>query len=115
MLASREEIKRVIKDIRNRRNKWVLSRRPKNMATLANLAIQETLALDIIYNKISWQDYISGPETDGHPRPIPGDIWVFGLIIENVECYLKFQDRPNGGVVWISLHDAKYPMNYPYK
>lgn len=60
MLASREEIKRVIKDIRNRRNKWVLSRRPKNMATLANLAIQETLALDIIYNKTSWQDYISG-------------------------------------------------------
>ncbi|TDG89642.1 hypothetical protein C5L29_001601 [Lactiplantibacillus pentosus] len=41
------------------------------MATLANLAIQETLALDIIYNKISWQDYISGPETDDHPRPIP--------------------------------------------
>jgi len=44
--------------------------------------------------------------------PIPGNIWIFGL---NVDLYLKFQDRPEGPVIWISIHQANYPMNFPYK
>jgi len=114
-VTSADDIKAVIASIRMRRNKWILSRRPKNIKTLQDLAITDSIAFDFIYQKLVWQDYISGPEPDNHAKRIPGEVWVFGLALENRNCYLKFQDRPNGVVIWISLHIATFPLVFPFK
>lgn len=87
----------------------------KNLLTLASLGLDSTAIFDFIYKSLSWRDYVSGPEKDNHKPPIPGDIWIFGLVIENQLCYLKFQDRPNGLVIWISIHKAEYPIYFLYK
>ncbi|MFT8477493.1 MAG: hypothetical protein ABF682_08815 [Liquorilactobacillus sp.] len=66
-------------------------------------------------NSLTWQNYISGPIADNHQPPVPGNIWIFGLDIDNLSCYLKFQDKPSGTVLWISLHEAEHPLYFPYR
>lgn len=109
-----DEIKRELKNIQSRRSKWLMSNRRKNIHSLFNLGINPEIALDEIYTNLSWKNYIAGPEIDDHYPPIPGAIWIFGLRILETPCYIKFQDRPNGVVFWISVHEAKYPLNFPY-
>lgn len=113
-LTNVDDIKNIIKDIQNRRNQWQLSSRPKNLQTLSELGIDKDIAFDKIYNLLTLEKYVSGPIADDHNPPIPGNIWIFGLDIDNTSCYLKFQDRPNGVVLWISLHEAEYPLHFPY-
>lgn len=115
ILADIEEIKSILKSIRKRRNKWRMSNRSKNIATLRYLGITDEVAFDSIYNQLRYYDYVRGPEPDNHPKPIPGDIWIFGLVISDEECYLKFQDKPSGIVMWISIHKAIRPLSFPYK
>lgn len=76
-----DDIKKIIANIRNRRAQWKLSSRHKNLMTLSELGIDQEIAFDVIYNRLRPQNYISGPEPDDHPTPIPGNVWVFGLII----------------------------------
>ena len=114
-LTSVDDIKNIIKDIQDRREQWQLSPRRKNLLTLDSLGIDQNVAFDMIYNLLSWQNYISGPMPDDHPTPVPGNIWIFGLDIDNLSCYLKFQDRPSGVVMWISLHEAEHPLHFPYR
>lgn len=115
LMATKEEIENILNDIKLRRSLWRLSTRQKNLETLSNLGIDSVAVFDIIYNVLTWQDYISGPEQDNHEPPIPGNIWKFGLTIEDVDCYLKFQDKPNRIVMWISIHEAQFPLEFPYK
>ncbi len=112
-LTNINDIKKIIIDIQKRRNYWKLSTRRKNLLTLTELGITQSIAFDLIYNHIEWRDYVSGPQLDDHA--IPGNIWVFGLTINDHPCYLKFQDRPNGIVMWISFHIADYPLHFPYR
>lgn len=114
-MTNRDDVKKIVSKIRTRRDRWVLSRRPKNIQTLTKLAMTDVEIFNLIYQRISWQDYISGPELDNHTKPIPGDIWIFGLTIEGELCYLKIQDKPSGIVMWISVHIAAYPLHFPYK
>ena len=44
-----------------------------------------------------------------------GDVWLFGLDIENIECYLKFQIKGGNIIFWISTHPAEYSLEYPFK
>lgn len=74
-MASVDDIKRIIKDIHARRDRWVLSRRAKNFQTLTELAISADMAFDIIDHELSWQDYISGPSPDNRANPVRGDVW----------------------------------------
>ena len=90
-----DDIKNIIVSIQNRREQWRLSTRQKNLLT--------------------WKNYISGPIADNHQPPVPSDVWVFGLDINGLSCYLKFQDRPSGVVIWISLHEAEYPLYFTYR
>lgn len=114
-MAGREEIENILQDIKTRRNLWSLSSRYKNLETLSRLGIDDSAVFDIIYDNLTWRDYISGPEADNHVPPIPGNIWKFGLTIENIDCYLKFQDKPDRIVMWISIHEAEYPLEFPYR
>lgn len=114
-MTSIQAIQEVVGDIRSRRNSWQLSLRPVNLKTLDVLGITQDIAFSLIWRQLTWQDYISGPVADNHVQPIPGDIWVFGLTIEHQPCYLKFQDKPSGIVMWISLHIADYELRFPYR
>lgn len=114
-MAEKQEIEDTLNNIKNRKDLWKLSTRRKNLETLFRLGIDENAVFDTIYNNLTWQDYVSGPEEDNHVPPIPGNIWKFGLTIENIECYLKFQDRPDQLVMWISVHEAQYPLKFPYQ
>lgn len=56
-----------------------------------------------------------GPMADNHHPKIPGDIWLFGIDIENRECYLKFQIKNGDIIFWTSTHPAEYSVEYPLK
>lgn len=114
-LATQDEIIAILETIKSRRESWYLSSRRKNTLTLAELGIDNVAVFDIIYDNLTWRDYVEGPEADNHVPPIPGNIWIFGLEILNHLCYLKFQDRPDRIVMWISIHEAEYPLDFPYK
>lgn len=113
-MTNPDDIKEIIKKIKQKRESWKLSPRRKNIQTLAMLGIVENIALDEIYDKITWRDYHSGPSLDNHNPPVPGNIWVFGLTLSGTDCYLKFQDKPSGTIMWISLHEQERPLNLPY-
>ncbi|WP_334329791.1 hypothetical protein [Companilactobacillus sp. HBUAS59699] len=112
-MISREKVNEELQNIFSRRNEWRLSMRPKNLETLSRLAIDEKIAFEILVDNLTWKNYISGPKPDNHMPPSTGDIWIFGININSEECYLKFQDKPNGIVIWISYHIALYPLHYP--
>lgn len=114
-MATREEIEEILRSIRLRRELWVLSPRRKNLQTLSALGMDGETVFGIIYDTLSWRDYSKGPEPDNHVPPIPGNIWVFGLIISGQQCYLKFQDKPERTVMWISIHQAERQVELPYK
>lgn len=114
-MATQKEIEAILKSIRQRRDSWIFSTRRVNLMTLAELGIDQDEILEIIDHTLDWKDYVEGPEADNHVPPIPGNVWIFGLSIDETELYLKFQDRPEGPVIWISIHQANYPMNFPYK
>lgn len=115
VLTDINNVKNILKTIFNKRDKWQLSHRRKNLIALAEMGIDENIALDTVYQDLTYRDYSSGPLPDDHHPPIPGEVWIFGLNISDELCYLKFQDRPNSVVMWISLHQAEYPLEFPFK
>ena len=117
MYSSKNEIEEIIQKIRDKRRDWKLSPRRKNILTLVLLGVDEEEIFELIDKNLKWTDYFGGPEPDDHEPPIPGNIWKFGLVIGNHELYIKFQDRPqpHDDIMWISIHQADYPINYPYR
>ncbi|MDT6980574.1 hypothetical protein [Levilactobacillus zymae] len=109
------ELKQLIDQIKHDKSKWRISRRGKNLMAMATLGIDADEILNEIYAGIAWQDYVSGPEKDNHHPPIPGDIWIFGMVLDATECYLKFQLKAHHIVFWISAHPAAYPLHYPFR
>jgi len=101
--------------VKARRQKWQLSYRRKNLLTLSYLAVTEKVLFDLVYHKLSYRNYLAGPMPDNHVSVIPGNIWLFAMVIEHQTYYLKFQDRPSGMIMWISIHVAEWPVRYPFK
>lgn len=89
-----------------------MSNRVKNLNSLSKFKFTQQEVFNYIFNFLNWTDYISGPEPDRHFPPIPGDVWIFGLEINQINTYLKFQDRDDGIVFWISIHEADFPLYY---
>ena len=114
-MIEKEIIKEKLISIKQRRTTWEMSNRRKNTITLTKLGINIDVMLTEICEGLRWDDYVSGPELDNHASPIPGDVWVFGMTISEIDCYLKFQDKPSGVVLWISIHEAEKPLHFPFK
>lgn len=114
-MASPQEVRMIVQDIKKRRNAWRISKRAKNNELVSKLGLPQSEILKIVFDKLSWRDYSSGPEMDDHYPPRPGAIWKFGLKIGPYNCYLKFQDKPSGTVLWISIHPAERSMELPYR
>ena len=113
-IDNKADIQELILKIKNKREIWQLSPRPKNYKTLSDLGMDEDDIFDKIYENISLSNYSSGPLPDNHISPVKGDIWIFGLVIVGVNCYLKFQDKPTGIIMWISIHEQEHTLDFPY-
>ena len=93
---------------------WVLVPRPENKECILQLGfkyrdISETL-LDL-----SVEDYCEGPCRD---RDQPGDLWVFGKVMENKAVYIKMKLASFGPlriVRIISFHFAEHKLEHPFK
>lgn len=114
-MSQEEKARAIVALIKSNRNNWRISHRAKNYSAVVTLGLDLDEILDEIYQKITWRNYVEGPMSDNHHPIISGDIWLFGLNIENTECYLKFQIKSGNIVFWISTHPAEYPLNYPFK
>ena len=93
MSSTKDEIDKFIQDIKSRGDSWLLSRRRKNIVTLTELGLDQEEIFEIIIENLSWTDYVQGPELDDHEPSIPGNIWIFGLNIENNELPAIRQQR----------------------
>lgn len=114
-MSREEEVKAIVVLIKSNKNNWKISHRAKNYSAAVTLGIDLDEILDKIYQKITWRNFVAGPMADNHHPRIPGDIWLFGMDIENTECYLKFQIKSGNIIFWISTHPAEHPLNYPFK
>ena len=93
---------------------WVLVPRPENKECIIKLGfkyqgIKETL-LDL-----SVEDYCEGPYQD---RDQPGELWVFGKVMEGNVVYVKLKLASFGPlriVRVISFHFAEHTLEYPFK
>jgi len=91
----------------------ILSEREKNIGFLSSKGISiQTIKKCIL--ELSVCNYCSGPSSDKSTRN-RNDVWVFGVVIESIEIYIKlsFGDSMNK-VVCVSFHEAEFPMVYPY-
>jgi hypothetical protein len=76
------------------------------------------LTLDDVRDAIlglSVADYCGGPL---HDRNMPGDLWVFGKVMEGREVYIKLKLAKIGPVKRVrvvSFHFPKEPLCYPYR
>lgn len=122
VMISEDDARDIVSTIKARRRTWRVSHREKNeeFASIIGNAgdtdegIHEKV-FDEIFNNLTWTDYSSGPFPDTSRRHIPGNVWIFGLKIFEIECYLKFQDRASGRVMWISIHEAERALSFPFR
>lgn len=87
--------------------------RTKNINGLATLGITKAQRRDEIMT-LSVSHYCTGPDAD---RDRPGDVWIFGKMINGIEVYIKlkiFGDSNGKYAKCISFHPAEFPLCFPY-
>lgn len=88
--------------------------RSKNYKTFLELGLNLENIREIIL-ALSLVDYVKGPERD---KDKPGEIWVFGKQVMQVEVYIKLKIALIGKekiAKCISFHVAEFPIHYPNK
>ena len=93
---------------------WVLVPRPENKECILQLGFKIPDIKETVLG-LSVEDYCEGPCRD---RDQPGELWIFGKVIENQTVYIKLKLASFGPVRIvriISFHFAEYPLNYPLK
>jgi len=93
---------------------WVKGHQ-KNLQALAELGLTERQREEYILS-LSVEDYVAGPIRD---ELKPGDYWVFGRNIGNIEVYIKLKliqtRNDDEKAVCLSFHAAERPLKYPLK
>jgi hypothetical protein len=86
--------------------------RTKNRAFIAKHGLSPTVRREILLN-LRVEDYSDGPFMDDRI-----EIMIFGVFIDDIECYIKLGLRDFGeGYLCqcISFHEAEQSMSYPLK
>lgn len=95
----------------------------KNIETMRKLRRELGITYDDFKNEVletiqelEIKNYYQGPDLDDNPER---DLifWKFGVIIFDIEIYLKFDIREIDGkkvILW-SYHIPEYPIIYPFK
>jgi hypothetical protein len=92
---------------------WVFVQRAENTNCLLALGLTLQDLRDVILS-LSYHDYSLGPVSD---RDIPGQLWIFGKLVNGIEIYIKTKLVEIGDlrvVRIISFHPAGQPLQYPY-
>lgn len=92
----------------------LLGNRRKNYESLTQLGITKQIRKECIFN-LAVYDYCKGPEFDDSGS---GNIWIFGIEIDNHEIYIKLKiDEAEGEKIakCFSFHISNYQLHYPNK
>ncbi len=93
---------------------WVLVPRPENKECILQLGFKYQDIVETLLG-LSVEDYCEGPCRD---RDQPGDLWVFGKVMENKAVYIKIKLASFGPlriVRIISFHFADHTLEHPFK
>jgi hypothetical protein len=109
-----EAVKQTITDPVTRYDGWLLVKRTESVECITELGLTLTDVRDAILG-LSVADYCAGPLQD---RDMPGDLWVFGKVMEDREIYIKLKLARIGPVKRVrivSFHPAKESLCYPHR
>ena len=93
---------------------WRLVLRPENKECILQLGFKYQDIYETLLG-LSVEDYCEGPCQD---RDLPGELWVFGKVVENKTVYIKMKLASFGPlkiVRVISFHFAEHTLEYPFK
>lgn len=93
---------------------WVLVLRPENKECILQLGFKKQDIKDTILG-LSVEDYCEGPCKD---HDIPGELWIFGKVIDGKLIYIKIKLASFGTlrmVRVISFHFALHALTFPLK
>lgn len=110
-MISEHEVATVVSSLKENYSKWVTVPRPENQQTARDLGMSSKAILHYICQHLSPQNYVDGPLKDTSQHGYSGDVWIFGLTIRDIECYLKVQ-RQTDWDCWISIHESKHSIHY---
>lgn len=91
-----------------------LVERDKTDQTLIKLGLTRKNMRDELLG-LTVLDYCSGPDPDLNK---PGNVWVFGKLIEDQEIYVKLkvvEIEAFDEALCLSFHIAEKPLKYPHK
>ena len=108
-----DEFLEEFKETVSQRGLYIIPRR-ENQTALSELDIDESTREREILG-LSVKDYCSGPEPD---KDKPGDVWIFGKLIDVREVYIKLKIVKGAGkprAICLSFHPARSRLSFPYK
>lgn len=109
-----QEVKETITKPPGQYQSWVLVPRQENEDCIAELGLRFPDVRDVILG-LSVVDYCEGPVSD---HDMPGDLLVFGKMVEGKEVYIKLKLAALDilkKVRIVSFHFARESMYYPFK
>jgi|WetSurMetagenome_2_1015567.scaffolds.fasta_scaffold189902_1 hypothetical protein len=117
--ASREDIQKFLSScVLIAENSFFLAKRVENEKTIRELGFDKKVVKEIILS-LRVEDYSEGPCPD---RNYKNDVWIFGVVIDGKEIYIKLQisSYNNPGelvptLYCVSFHFAEQKMDFPYK
>lgn len=121
--TSRKEVEAFIKELKEiigndtfriESNFFLNTAKEKNVQTLLDLDYNEEDVLEIL-SGLTVKDYSETRiDTDNQNPPL---LYVFGVILQNNEVYIKVKNRstPQRKIICVSFHWSEHTMGYPYK
>lgn len=93
----------------------LVRRRDQKAANLLReLGWTHTILFDHLKHHLEIHHYLKGPEADNDVTKNDGEIWTFGITIENIDVYVKIKTLPNG-CKCLSFHPKEYEFNFPFR
>lgn len=92
--------------------------RATSLKTLNDLGVSIEDALFMV-EEMTYKDYYRGPSPERDKRYESGDVWEFGIEIEDEnynDIYVKLKEASlKQKITCLSFHECKFPIAYPYK
>lgn len=109
------EVKRLIKDDNG---DFEVADRDETQETLTKLGIMpERVEEEVL--ELTIENYSKGPEENkSRNGKNNSKIWVFGKMVCDIEIYIKFsltQTKKFTKCICVSFHEARYPLQYPFR
>ncbi|WP_051205584.1 type II toxin-antitoxin system MqsR family toxin [Butyrivibrio sp. FC2001] len=90
----------------------IAANRKKNMDLFAKLGITATGCLTYL-RQLTYENYLSGPEDDRDTGE-KDCVWEFGIVINEIDIYIKIVHKVNDNMLVLSFHEAERPLVFRY-